>query len=115
MFSTSLECYNADDSSLTKRIRFSVSSTSTEESENDSDIDPETMDLYQTQRTIFEGSGVMGYNRGAAYSTKISYLNDSLPLGGSSPSWPDSTADVRFQSKLTPQVLYVIGFALFIF
>jgi hypothetical protein len=102
---TSPEIYNADDSSLTKRIRFSVSSTSTEESENECETHLEPVDLYQIEHTIFKASGVIGSNRGATYGAKISYLNDSSSLGGSPPFWPDLTADVRFQSKLTPQVL----------
>jgi hypothetical protein len=105
IINTSPEIYNADDSFLTKRIRFSVSSTSTEESENNSETDLEPVDLYQTEHTIFEASGVTSHNRGAAYVAKISYLNDLSSLGSSPPFWPDSTADVRFQSKLKPQVL----------
>lgn len=112
VISTSPNGYNPDDTSLTKRIRFSVSSTSTDESENDSEIDQEALALDQTEHTNSEASGL--YFRGATYSAKMSYLNDLVPPGGS-PFWPDSTSDVRFQSKLTPKVLYFIGSIHFVF
>ncbi|KAJ4816786.1 U-box domain-containing protein kinase family protein [Rhynchospora pubera] len=94
--------YSPDDSYLTKRIRFSVSSTNTDESENDPEIDQEAVAQDDTDHNISDAS-VMGYNKGATYSTKMSYLDNSVPLGGSSPSWPDSTADIRFQSQLGPK------------
>ncbi|XP_078159759.1 U-box domain-containing protein 33-like isoform X2 [Carex rostrata] len=100
VISTNPNSYNPDDTSLTKRIRFSVSSSNTDESEDDSEIDQEALALDQTEHTDSEESGL--YFRGATYSAKMSYLNDLVPPGGS-PCWPDPTSDVRFQSKLTPK------------